>query len=82
MYYLLYSYQPLNGADSSAILVFEPHRYSSLDEAQKYAEILHVIRNNVFYPISEQDVRDNFNVIQDAIPLCDIESFDESRLCV
>ena len=73
MSYLLYSYQPLNGADSSAILVFEPHRYNSLEEAEKYADILQVLRNNVFYTISEQDVRDNFNVIQDAIPLSDFE---------
>lgn len=82
MYYLLYSYQPLNGEDFSTIMVFEPHRYDSLEEAEKYSVILHVLRHNVFYPISEDDVRANFNVIVDAVPLCNIESFDESRLCV
>ncbi len=82
MSYLLYSYQPLNGEDLSTIMVFEPHRYDSLEDAEKFSKILQVIRNTVFYPISEDDVRDNFNIIVDAVPLCVFEQVNESRLCV
>lgn len=68
MSYYLYSYQALNGIGSGAIIVFEPYRFSSLDEANNYASILRVLKHSEFYTIDEDSMRDNFsNVLCDEV---------------
>lgn len=69
--YFLYSYQALNGIGSGALVCFEPYRFNSESSAKKYAAILKVLKHNEFFVMSEQDVRDNFNLIQDEVSFCD-----------
>lgn len=78
--YFLYSHQPLNGEPFGTLLSFEPHRYSTESEARKYAHILGVLKHTQYYIATEDEVRNEFGLIQDAIPLCSSEQVDECGL--
>lgn len=69
--YFLYCYQPLNGVGSGCVIQVEPYRFDSLEDAEKYASILKVLHHNDFQVMTEDEVRQYFNVIVDEISLPD-----------
>lgn len=75
--YFLYCYQPLNGVGSGCVIQVEPYRFETLEDAEKYASILKVLRHNDFQVMTEDDVRLYFNVIVDEISLPDPQSIYE-----
>lgn len=84
MYYLYktVSFNEVRGCPSAACIVFEPLRFSSLEQANYTKDLLSIV-NHTSYDVIDDDTLDRYypNIVLDEVPNCSFKQVDEPDTC-